>query len=91
MTREELHKQITNEIHEVYKKKDHDYGSSTHDTYQKYGLVSFLVRLEDKLNRLHTLTTTEAKVEDEKIEDTLIDLAGYAILALLELRSEDSE
>jgi hypothetical protein len=50
------------------------------------------VRLEDKLNRLRTLNQKEeAAVKDEKIEDTLQDLANYAILALIELKLQKEE
>jgi hypothetical protein len=53
--------------------------------------VSFLVRLEDKLNRARTLSKQTALVNDEKIEDTLLDMANYAILAVIELRQEKEE
>lgn len=91
----ELHQQILNNMHELYIKKNHDYGDSVHDTYEKYGLVSFLVRMEDKLNRVRNLNKdnvkiSDAKVKDEKIEDTLMDLANYAILAIMELKRENS-
>ena len=56
------------------------------DTYTKYGFTSYLVRLEDKLNRARIISQGEAKVSDEKLEDTLLDLANYAILAVMELR-----
>lgn len=87
----ELHKKLLDDIHSLYIKKNHDYGDSVHDTYEKYGLVSFLVRMEDKLNRVRTLTSKDdgMKVNDEKIEDTLQDLANYAILALLELKMKE--
>lgn len=82
----EMHKDILDNLHQLYISKNSDYGSSTHDTYKKYGLTSFLVRLEDKLNRARTISKQEALVKDEKIEDTLLDLANYAILAVMELR-----
>lgn len=85
MNKIERHKQICDSLNEMYIKKNHDYGDSVHDTYEKYGITSFLVRMEDKLNRARTLSQKEAKVEDEKITDTLLDLANYAILAILEL------
>lgn len=81
-----MHKDILDNLHELYISKNSDYGNSIHDTYEKYGLISFLVRLEDKLNRARTISKQEALIKDEKIEDTLLDMANYAILAVMELR-----
>lgn len=86
MTKEELHEYITKEMHEVYLAKNSDYGNSIHDTYEKYGMISFLVRMEDKMNRLRSLLSKAANVQDEKIEDTLLDLANYSVLAIMELK-----
>ena len=83
----ELHKEMLDSMHNLYMTKNHDYGNSVHDTYEKYGLTSFLVRIEDKLNRARTLSKNDAKVNDEKIEDTLMDMANYAILAVMELKN----
>ena len=55
-------------------------------TFDEYGLVSFLVRMDDKMNRIKTLNKIQdTAVRGEKIEDTLLDLANYAILALTEI------
>ena len=86
------HKELCNKLNKTYSDKNHDYGDSVHDTYKKYGMVSFLVRMEDKLNRLYTLTKfnpfceteTEMRVKDESIMDTLLDLANYAVIAAVE-------
>ena len=86
----ELNKKMLDDMHNLYITKNHDYGNSVHDTYEKYGLTSFLVRIEDKLNRARTLSKNDAKVNDEKIEDTLMDMANYAILAVMELRGYDN-
>lgn len=86
LTNIELHEKLIQDLHNLYIAKNKDYGNSIHNTYEKYGLVSFLVRLEDKLNRARTLSTKEAAVADEKIEDTLLDMANYAILAVMELK-----
>ena len=83
---EELHQELLDYIHKLYITKNKDYGSSVHDTYTKYGFTSYLVRLEDKLNRARIISREEAEVSDEKLEDTLLDLANYAILAVMELR-----
>lgn len=87
---EKLHQELLDYMHNLYITKNHDYGNSVHDTYEKYGLTSFLVRIEDKLNRVRTLSKNDAKVNDEKIEDTLMDMANYAILAVMELRGYDN-
>lgn len=86
--------QITDEMFDLYKRKNADYGNSVAKTFDEYGLVSFLVRIEDKLNRVSTLakkSSTEQQVKDEKIEDTLLDLANYSIMALIELDRVKSE
>lgn len=89
MLREEMFKSIVDEMYDIYIAKNSDYGSSVSDTYKDFGLVSFLVRMQDKINRLKTLNNKESLVKDEKIEDTLLDLANYSILALIELRLDN--
>lgn len=81
--------EITDEMHELYIKKNSDYGESVTNTYKDFGLVSFLVRMQDKLNRLKTLNKKDSQVKDESIRDTLVDLANYAILAVIELDKEE--
>lgn len=91
MKRIKEHKKIINKMHDLYIKKNADYGDSVSVTYKKYGDVSFLVRMEDKLNRLHSLTQNKQQVADEKMEDTLIDLANYCILMLIEKRCDNND
>lgn len=44
------------------------------------------IRLGDKFSRFKTLSRgCEQKVNDESIRDTLIDLANYAIMTVLEM------
>ena len=87
----EMFKEIVTKMAKTYEAKNHDYGNSVHKTFEEFGMTSFLVRLSDKLNRLITLNKIEAQVKDEKIEDTLLDLANYSILALIELKKEKEE
>ena len=87
----EMFKEIVTKMAKTYEAKNHDYGNSVHKTFEEFGMTSFLVRLSDKLNRLITLNKLEAQVKDEKIEDTLLDLANYSILALIELRKESNK
>lgn len=88
MDKIERHQELLDNLHELYINKNHDYGDSVHDTYIKYGLTSFLVRLEDKLNRARALSNKEALINDEKINDTLLDMANYAILAVMEIEGD---
>jgi hypothetical protein len=69
-------------------KKNHDYGNSVQKQFQKYGLTSILIRLDDKLSRLDNLLTNKQRVSDESIMDTLQDLAGYALLGKICIESE---
>ena len=86
-----MHNELLDKLTKLYLTKNADYGDSVSETYKKYGMTSFLVRMEDKLNRVRTLSQKEAKVTDEKIEDTLLDLANYAILAIIEKKMEKKE
>lgn len=82
-------KEITNEMIELFERKNSDYNNSIHDTYNKYGAVAYLVRMEDKINRVRSLTqSNNQKVEDERIHDSLVDLANYSILMLLEVEGD---
>lgn len=82
---------ITSKMLETYEAKNHDYGSSFAELRKKYP-VSILIRLTDKLNRLNVLMGGEsAKVNDESIEDTLLDIANYAVLELVERAADCAE
>ena len=87
MDRLGIYEYILNHLEETYEAKNNDYGNSIADTYEKFGCVSFLVRITDKYNRLMTLcnpNAPEQKVKDEKIDDTILDLANYCLLWLVE-------
>ena len=83
MTNTDRFKQITNEMADTYEKKNHDYGNSFENTLNKWGYQIGLARLDDKLSRAALLMHDDAKVKEESIEDTLKDLATYAIMLLM--------
>lgn len=86
MNKIEIHKNICDSLNDLYKKKNQDYGDSFGKSYKEYGFTMSLIRLEDKLNRLKSLNKNgNAQVKDESIQDTLMDLANYAIMTLIEL------
>ena len=89
MTGEQRHQRICEELHDLYCRKNRDYGDSFHQTYLEEGFAMARIRLSDKLNRFKTLTRKSAEVTDESIRDTLIDLANYAIMTVMELEEDD--
>lgn len=85
MDRLAIYQYILNNLEETYKAKNNDYGNSFADTYEKFGCVSFLVRITDEYNKLLTLcdpNIPEQRVK--KIDDTILDLANYCLLWLVE-------
>lgn len=71
---------------EILEAKNHDYGSSTHDTVELFGMVpSYGVRIIDKLNRIKSLAFGTDPRVNESLQDTLVDLAGYLLLFLVEI------
>lgn len=89
MTKVEKHLSICNQLNAIYERKNHDYGDSFSKSYREYGMTMPCIRLEDKLNRLKALAKSgDARVADESVRDTLLDLANYAIMTVLEMDSE---
>ena len=84
------HKKICEELNALYERKNADYGDSFHRSYLDWGLPMAAIRLGDKYNRFVSLVKSkgEAQVKDESIRDTLIDLANYAIMTVMELDDE---
>lgn len=74
---------ITDKLKETLLQKNKAYGASYAKSVDKYGKTVPLIRLSDKMNRLDSLILGEANSDDESVEDTLLDLAGYAVLELI--------
>ena len=90
MNKIEKHKEICNRLNSLYEAKNENYWDSFGKSYKEYGLTMSCIRLEDKLHRLKSLNFSRSiKVKDESIEDTLMDLANYAIMTLIELEGEE--
>lgn len=85
-TKVEKHKALCLEANDLYARKNADYGDSFHTSFKEEGMAMVRIRLGDKLNRFKTLSCgTEQQVKDESIRDTLMDLANYALMAVLEM------
>lgn len=83
------HANITKQLNEIYEAKNHDYGDAFGQTFRELGIISAVTRITDKTNRLKKLCRSENQVKDESIKDTLMDLANYAIMTLIELEETE--
>lgn len=81
-----LHETICKELNETYKKKNADYGDSVGELYAKLGDITLLTRISDKYNRLMNLLDPkkEGEVNYESVDDTILDMANYCIIWLME-------
>lgn len=100
MKQEEYLKQFkaaTDNMFAITSKKNQDYAESA-DAFKNFrqcellgicrGDKGILVRMSDKMTRIANLLDHEAHVADEKIEDTLMDLAVYSIILSIYLKEQ---
>ena len=85
------HADICVELNKLYARKNADYGDSFHKTFVEEGMAMARIRLSDKLERFKRLTkSNEQHVHDESVRDTLIDLANYAIMTVMEMDGDSN-
>lgn len=78
------HADICQTLNGIYQRKNNDYGDSFAKLRNEIP-NAILVRIYDKYSRLKTLIEgKEQLVKDESIDDTLMDLANYCIMELVE-------
>lgn len=71
----------------LQEKKNADYGDSFKKNMDEYGLLASLIPISNKFHRLQQLIKNgEAEIKTETIEDTLVDLACYAIMTITNLK-----
>ncbi len=81
---EDAFMQVCQEMLAVFVKKHKDYGKGNIlDT----GELGIAFRVSDKLNRLKHIISVNQKPVNESIEETWIDIAVYAVIAVLYIRS----
>lgn len=91
--KDEFKKTLDN-MYLIMLKKNADYAKT--DPFGNFKLVEelgitnvekgILVRMADKISRITNLIDKEAQVKDESIEDTLQDLANYAVILKIYLQ-----
>lgn len=90
MTKVKKHAEICKEMNDLYERKNHDYGDSFGILFREEGMAMVRIRLGDKYNRFKTLSRgSNQQVKDESIRDTLLDLANYAIMTVIEMENEN--
>ena len=85
-------KTLTHDMLDTFIKKNSDYGDSTTSTFNEFGLTSYAIRLSDKLNRIKTYCKNrELNIKDENVVDTLLDMANYCLLAIIDIKGANNE
>ena len=85
------------ELARVLKEKNKKYGDSFSKTVDEYGNAVILLRIQDKLNRLKQLLILKDDYFDfkeavtEAVEDTFLDLAGYAVLSSIYIKNKNEQ
>lgn len=96
MTREEYmdyHETMCARMVKITKEKNHDYAGAGDDPFHNFEqighvipgvnavAIGFLTRMSDKFSRMGTFVSKGVlKVKNETIEDTILDMANYALL-----------
>ena len=87
---------VMNEIKDLLIQKNRAYGSSFRSSgalAEACGatpMMGLFVRLEDKMKRItNLLQNPNISIGDESVEQTILDLVGYWVLALILVREGD--
>lgn len=82
-TLDDAFEQVYKEMITIFIKKHKDYGKGNIlDT----GELGIAFRINDKLNRLKHILTTKKNPDNESMEESWIDIAVYAVIAVMYLR-----
>jgi len=104
MNREEFIQRLGDNCDEALKivqKKNQDYADGE-DPFQNFNMVEdaglmstekgIAVRMSDKMQRVFNLLgDEEAAVDDERLEDTLLDLMNYSNILLAKLQEAENQ
>lgn len=91
MNKIEKHEEICERLRKIYIAKNKDYGDSFGKGFKEYGAIMPAIRIEDKLSRYKQLIKQEAEVKDESIIDTLMDMANYCIMTVIEFENKETD
>lgn len=88
----EQFKALTGEMIATYSRKNRDYGNSFSRMCREYGNTYPIIHLDEKLARIKSiLLTGDNAVKDETAVDSLLDLACYSLMTIMELTTEQAQ
>jgi hypothetical protein len=61
-------------------RKQRDYGP---ENIRRFGRQGLMIRMHDKIARLENLVSNEKNPSNESIDDTVMDIAGYAAIGIM--------
>ena len=73
------------EMRETYEKKNADYGNSFSETIDEFGFIPAIARINDKVKRIKNIVKGQKMNVNESFRDTLLDIANYCVLTIMEL------
>jgi hypothetical protein len=83
------HAELCKTLNETYIAKNKAYGDSFGRTFQELGIISAVTRMSDKWNRIKALSLgAENNVKDESLKDTLLDMANYCLMTVIEMENQ---
>ena len=75
---------VYEELSDILASKQLDYGPGNINNAPGGAINGILVRMNDKMERLKNLTYhSEGEPQNESIDDSLIDIANYAVIAMM--------
>lgn len=98
-----MHKELCKNALDLMKQKNHDYaGNKGIEPFANFTRVeamgitttekAMLVRMLDKMSRLSSfMESKEFKVQDEKLEDTILDMINYSVLLYAYLDNKNNK
>ena len=85
----EQFKALTSEMIATYTRKNRDYGNSFGRMCKEYGNTYPIIHLDEKLARIKSiLLNGDNAVKGETAVDSLLDLACYSLMTIMELREQ---
>jgi hypothetical protein len=90
----DLHEKLCKTLNPMYRMKNTDYDDSFGKSITEDGYIAAMTLIKDKLNRAANLLKDAEKaslVKDESVEDTLLDLANYALMLLTEYKIRETK